>query len=187
MAWLDWRVISEIHLWEMNSSLQSSCILRKPLIVFGIMGCSERFIIMDLEGIFPLFIRKILANRKITVRIGTTNSRSSTLAYGVAKGSVVGPTLFSLMINDIFDDCPCNVLRSFYADDGVIWLRCAEIEDGHRTMQDAIDSIERLSEEWGLKMSSSKTNIMVFTKKDTGTCLCVWMASNWQQWKNINF
>ena len=69
------------------------------------------------------------------------------------------------MINDIFDDCPCNVQRSLYADDGAIWLRCAAIEDGQRTMQDAIDSIERWSEEWGLRMSSSKTNIMLFTKK----------------------
>ena len=120
----------------------------------------------------PLFLKKILANREVTVRIGATNSRSSTLACGVAQGSVISPTLFSLMINDIFDDCPCNVQRLLYTDDGAIWLRCAAIEDGQRTMQDAIDSMERWSEEWGLRMLSSKTNIMLFhLKKRSYLCL----------------
>ena len=51
-----------------------------------------------LWGHLPLFLKKFLANREVTVRIGTTNSRSSTLACGVAQGSVISPTLFSLMI-----------------------------------------------------------------------------------------
>ena len=118
-----------------------------------------------LRGHLPLFLKSFLANRKIKVRIGATYSKSASLACGVAQGSVVSPTLFSLMINDIFDRCPHNVQRSLFADDGAIWIRCAVLEDGQEIMQEAIDAIESWMEKWGLRVSTLKTNVMLFTRK----------------------
>ena len=93
----------------------------------------------------------------MTVRVGTTYSLSATLVCGVLQGGVVSPTMFSLMIKDIFDGCFLNVQRSLFADDCAIWIRCAEVEDGQEVMQEAINSIETWSETRGLKLSTSKT------------------------------
>ena len=64
------------------------------------------------------------------------------------------------MINDFFEDCDPNVQKILFADDGAIWIRCAEVEDGQTMILEAIHPIENLSERWGLRISTLKTNVM---------------------------
>ena len=90
-----------------------------------------------LKGHLPFFIKSFLTGRQVKVRIGTTYSRSSSLACRVAQGSIISPTLFSIMINDIFEDCDPSIQKSLFADDGAIWIRCAKVEEGQRKIQEA--------------------------------------------------
>ena len=48
-------------------------------------------------------------------------SRSFRVRRGVPKGSVLGPVLFSLFVNDLPTSLPFSVSCSLYADDLVIW------------------------------------------------------------------
>ena len=46
---------------------------------------------------------------------------------GVLQGSIVGPTLFLLYINDLHDDVMCNI--AIYADDTALYSKCDQASD----------------------------------------------------------
>ena len=46
---------------------------------------------------------------------------------GVPKGSILGPTLFLLYINDLPDDFICNI--AIYANDTTVYSKCDQASD----------------------------------------------------------
>ena len=49
-----------------------------------------------------LFIYSYLENRKQCVNINNINSNFQTITSGVSQGSIVGPILFNIFVNDFF-------------------------------------------------------------------------------------
>ena len=47
--------------------------------------------------------------------------------YGISQGSILGPTLFLLYINDLADDVICDI--AIYADDNSLYSRCDQASD----------------------------------------------------------
>ena len=46
---------------------------------------------------------------------------------GGSQGSLIGPTLFLLYINDLPDDVVCNI--TIYADDTTLYSKCDQTSD----------------------------------------------------------
>ena len=60
-------------------------------------------------------ISSFLSNRRLRVVLDGKSSQEYPVNAGVPQGSILGPTLFRLYINDLPDDVICNI--AIYADD----------------------------------------------------------------------
>ena len=70
------------------------------------------------------WIKSYLANRKHTVNFNNTISRETTVSYGVPQGSILGPSLFIIYVNDLLYTLlkiP-DVNIEMYADDTVLYM-----------------------------------------------------------------
>ena len=68
------------------------------------------------------FISSFLSNRRLRVVLDGKSSQEYPVNAGVPQGSILGPTLFLLYINDLPDDIVCNI--AIYADDTTLYSKC---------------------------------------------------------------
>ena len=75
---------------------------------------------------------------------------------GVPQGSVLGPLLFSLFINDLPASLLSYVSCSLYADDLATWSSSPSLPTAVEATQGALFQLERWSEYWCLPLNPSK-------------------------------
>ena len=76
--------------------------------------------------IFSL-ISSFLSNRQLRVVLDGKSSQEYPANADVSQGSILGPTLFLLYINDLPDDAICNI--DIYADDTTLYSKCDQASD----------------------------------------------------------
>ena len=81
---------------------------------------------------------------------------------GVPKGTVLGPLLFSLYINDISTDIDSEI--RLFADDCVCYREIKDTEDTLKLQKD-IDQLGCWARKWGMRFEPVKCNMMQITKK----------------------
>ena len=82
---------------------------------------------------------------------------------GVPQGSVLGPVLFSLFINNLPASLPSSVSCSLYADDVAIWSSSPSVPTPVEATQGALFRLEHWSEYWCLPLNSSKCEVSFFS------------------------
>ena len=80
---------------------------------------------------------------------------------GVPQGSILGPLLFILFINDLPDVTDCDMY--LYADDAKIMVPIYNEQDCAK-LQQALHAVVSWSKTWGLTFNPSKCRVISFTK-----------------------
>ena len=113
-------------------------------------------------GLPPCFARwtqSFFSDRRACVVFQNHKSRSFRVRRGVPQGSVLGPVLFSLFINDLPASLPSSVSCSLYADDVAIWSSSLSVPTAVEATQGALFRLER----WCLPLNPSKCEASFFS------------------------
>ena len=116
----------------------------------------HKLISAGLPSCFARWTRSFLSDRRACVVFQNHKSRSFRVRRGVPQGSVLGPVLFSLFINDLPASLPSSVSCSLYADDLAIWSSSPSVPTAVEATQGALFRLERWSEYWCLPLNPTK-------------------------------
>ena len=105
-----------------------------------------------------------LTNRKQKTKIKNTESSYRTVKTGVPQGSILGPLLFLIFINDLPNIAP-EALFTLFADDTVLTISGKNIVEITRIMQMVLDRIYEWCTENKLSLNTSKTEYVIFGSK----------------------
>ena len=112
---------------------------------------------------FACRTQSFLSDKRASVVFQNHKSRSFRVRRGVPQGSVLGPVLFSLFINDLSVPLPFSVSCSHYADDLAIWSSSLSIPTAVEATQGALFRLDRWSEYWCLPLNPSKCEASFFS------------------------
>ena len=106
------------------------------------------------------WIESFVHNRKQAVQISGTKSKWTVVKSGVPQGSILGPLLFLLFINDIPSLVNSNVM--LFADDTKIWRKIQD-ENDILILQQDLKIIEHWCKTWKLYLNTEKCKYMEIT------------------------
>ena len=108
------------------------------------------------------WITSFLRNRTQQVIIEGAKSDISNVTSGVPQGSVLGPTLFLIYINDISDGLESTI--RLFADDTIIY-RCIESQNDVTILQEDLHKLENWENKWLMSFNTSKCQHLPITNK----------------------
>jgi len=103
-------------------------------------------------------IESFIANRFQSVCVGSSFSSIYGVISGVPQGSVLGPELFILFVNDITD---CMVVKLFA--DAKIYTVIDDVIISSNQLQLTIDLVAAWADHWQLKLSPLKCSVLRLT------------------------
>ena len=105
-----------------------------------------------------------LCYRQQRVVVNGVKSDWAPVVSFVPQGTVLGPLLFSLHINDITSDIESEI--RLFADDCVCYREIKNVEDTVKLQKD-IERLGSWARKWGMRFQSVKCNMMQLTNKRT--------------------
>ena len=99
-------------------------------------------------------VRDFLADRTMRVRVGGVYSESRNVPSGVPQGSVLGPLLFLIFINDLPENM--KSLVKLFADD----VKLLVAPGMHHVAQEDLDALSEWEDTWKLRFNVDKCKVL---------------------------
>lgn len=103
-----------------------------------------------------------LSQRTQVVSLNDTHSGSVPVLSGVPQGSVLGPLLFLIFINDISSDISVKI--KLFADDCILYQEI-KTPDDHHLLNISLEKVHCWCQEWQMSLNLLKTVSMTITRK----------------------
>ena len=132
-------------------------ILLKKLEYYGIRGTALRW------------FTSYLSDRMQCTEIGNTQSKLDYIKCGVPQGSILGPLLFLLYINDIV--LSSNVFKfNLFADDTSLFYSSTNQTEATEIINSELDNISQWLAANKLSLNVGKSKLLIFNKKKDFNC-----------------
>ena len=125
-------------------------------------GLIHKLEAMGIRGSLLNWFRDYLSDRKQAVVIKGKKSNFSNISAGVPQGSVLGPLLFLIFINDIILDIQSTI--KLFADDTSMYSFINDQEQQAIILNSDLKKINEWANKWKVKFNQSKTELMVLTR-----------------------
>ena len=114
------------------------------------------------------WIQNYLTNRSLQVILNGKSSRTFFFNASVAQGSILGPLLFSIFIDDITEECENELL--LFADDSTIYCQVDSIAKRNAAVSSLnrdLAKIKAWADKWKVIFEPSKCQAMIISRKRT--------------------
>nr|CAD2193483.1 unnamed protein product [Meloidogyne enterolobii] len=112
-----------------------------------------------IRGKLHRWISEFLSNRTYQVKINDVLSNPYGITTGVPQGSIIGPLMFLIYINDLSDVIPNGVKIKLFADDVKIY-KVYKTKNERLELAVALKNVEEWSKKWNLDISVDKTFVL---------------------------
>ena len=112
------------------------------------------------------FFTSYLSERFQQVKGSTSISSELPINMGVPQGSILGPMLFLIYVNDmpsIVKDCKCHL----YADDTTLYCKARTVDGAEKCIQHNLDLVSKWLSKNRLIVNVSKSNVMFIGSKSS--------------------
>ena len=110
-----------------------------------------------IRGKMLTWIADFLMNRHVRVKVNDVSSDAVVVSSGVPQGSVLGPELFSLYINDLPEALGSDCL--LYADDLKLWGPVSCLGEANN-FKSTLDALYAWSQTWQLPVNLAKCSVL---------------------------
>ena len=114
------------------------------------------------RGDLLLWIESFLCDRHMRVVIDGESSSETKVLSGVPQGTVIGPLLILVHINDLPDRVTSSV--RLFADDCLLYRIIKSLKDQEELQKD-LKSLEKWADEWGMRFNAKKCYILTISDK----------------------
>ena len=135
-----------------------------------------------ISGQIISLISSFLSNRQLRVVLDRKFSQEYPVNAAVPQGSILGPTLFLLYINDFPDDVICDIV--IYADDSTLYSKCDQASDVWQQLELASELESDLQDmvDWGKKwlvdFNAGKTQLVSLDRSNNNGSIDVKMGGS---------
>lgn len=119
---------------------------------------------IGIRGVALAWFRSYLTKREQCLRVGNSLSDTQSVCFGVPQGSVLGPTLFNIYINDLLSLTLQNAEIICYADDTAILFHGTTWPVTFQYLEQGLADVVRWLENNLLNLNISKTKFITFHK-----------------------
>ena len=116
-----------------------------------------------ISGDLLALIQSFLSDRKQRVVLNGKSSQWSTISAGVPQGSVLGPLLFLVYINDLVDNVNSDV--KMFADDTSLFSNVTNETVTAEVLNRDLEKVRLWAWQWKMQFNAEKTKEVIFSTK----------------------